>query len=208
VEFWQPSETLEAMLKQTEAARIMRIDRLKDFVRINAERLAKLKEELRTLPEQIAKWEAERAHLEASTAVGLVMGQEVPKPAAVEVLPEFRAIKDIPYAMFKAYDGVWLDPAGNRVANVMDPERQIRPRDTTFTELVEAMADAREKQGEPAQYACDFCRDGQRFMPGFREFVLDAMSVIGERPRAGDLHSMHMAYKAGLEYGKETTDAR
>lgn len=77
------------------------------------------------------------------------MGQEVPKPAAVEVLPEFRAIKDIPYAMFKAYDGVWLDPAGNRVANVMDPERQIRPRDTTFTELVEAMADAREKQGDP-----------------------------------------------------------
>lgn len=37
VEFWQPSETLEAMLKQTEAARIMRIDRLKDFVRINAD---------------------------------------------------------------------------------------------------------------------------------------------------------------------------
>ena len=85
VEFWQPSETLEAMLKQTEAARIMRIDRLKDFVRINAERLAKIKEEIRTLPEQIAKWEAERAHLEASTAVGLVMGREV-KPESGELV--------------------------------------------------------------------------------------------------------------------------
>lgn len=43
--------------------------------------------------------------------------------------------------------------------------------------------------------------------PGFRDFVLDVMAVIGERPRAGDLHSMHMAYKAGLAYGKGETDA-
>jgi hypothetical protein len=33
-------------------------------------------------------------------------------------------------------------------------------------------------------------------------------SECGERPRAGDLHSMHMAYRAGLAYGKGETDAR
>lgn len=38
--------------------------------------------------------------------------------------------------------------------------------------------------------------------PGFRDFVLDAMGVVGERPRAGDLHGMHMAYKAGLAWGE------
>lgn len=43
--------------------------------------------------------------------------------------------------------------------------------------------------------------------PGFRDFVLDVMAVIGERPRPGDLHSMHMAYKAGLAYGKGESDA-
>lgn len=35
--------------------------------------------------------------------------------------------------------------------------------------------------------------------PGFRDWVLDLMATIGERPRAGDLHSMHLGYKAGME---------
>lgn len=33
--------------------------------------------------------------------------------------------------------------------------------------------------------------------PGFRDSVLDLMATIGERPRGGDLHSMHLAYQAG-----------
>ena len=35
--------------------------------------------------------------------------------------------------------------------------------------------------------------------PGFRDFVLDLMGIIGERPRAGDVCSMHLAYRAGME---------
>ena len=35
--------------------------------------------------------------------------------------------------------------------------------------------------------------------PGFRDFVLDLMGMIGERPRAGDVCSMHLAYRAGME---------
>ena len=44
--------------------------------------------------------------------------------------------------------------------------------------------------------------------PGFRAFVLDLMGIIGERPRAGDVSSMHFAYTAGLEHGREWTDER
>lgn len=40
---------------------------------------------------------------------------------------------------------------------------------------------------------------GYENTPGFRSFLLDAMATIGERPRAGDVASMHMAYKAGRE---------
>ena len=40
---------------------------------------------------------------------------------------------------------------------------------------------------------------GYEKTPGFRAFLLDAMATIGERPRAGDVASMHMAYRAGRE---------
>jgi len=55
-----------------------------------------------------------------------------------------------------------------------------------------------------------FAREGIGWdkTPGFRAFVLDLMGIIGERPRAGDVSSMHLAYTAGLEYGKEWTDER
>ena len=42
---------------------------------------------------------------------------------------------------------------------------------------------------------------GYQNTPGFRAFLLDAMATIGERPRAGDVASMHMAYTAGQEHG-------
>ena len=55
-----------------------------------------------------------------------------------------------------------------------------------------------------------FAREGIGWdkTPGFRAFVLDLMGIIGERPRAGDVSSMHLAYTAGLEYRKEWTDER
>ena len=49
---------------------------------------------------------------------------------------------------------------------------------------------------------------GYQNTPGFRAFLLDAMAVIaviGERPRAGDVASMHMAYTAGQEHGNART---
>ena len=66
---------LEDAVRSMETAREHRVAFLERCLTETTQRLAKLKEELRTLPEQIAKWEAERAHLEASTAVGLVMGE-------------------------------------------------------------------------------------------------------------------------------------
>ena len=61
------------------------------------------------------------------------------------------------------------------------------------------------------QYIDDlFAREGIGWAKttGFRAFVLDLMGIIGERPRAGDVSSMHLAYAAGLEHGKEWTDER
>jgi len=49
---------------------------------------------------------------------------------------------------------------------------------------------------------------GYQDTPGFRDFLLELMATIGERPRAGDVSSMHLAYTAGLEHGKEWTDER
>ena len=43
--------------------------------------------------------------------------------------------------------------------------------------------------------------------PGFRSFVLDLMGIIGEQPRAGDVCSMHLAYRAGMEQSQRETPA-
>ena len=46
---------------------------------------------------------------------------------------------------------------------------------------------------------------GYQNTPGFRAFLLDAMAAIGERPRAGEVASMHMAYTAGQEQASART---
>lgn len=38
---------------------------------------------------------------------------------------------------------------------------------------------------------------GYQDTPGFRDFLLELMATIGERPRAGDVAQMHLAYCAG-----------
>ncbi len=55
-----------------------------------------------------------------------------------------------------------------------------------------------------------FAREGIGWdqTPGFRAFVLDLMGIIGERPRAGDVASMHMAYRHGMEYAPTWTTDR
>ena len=49
---------------------------------------------------------------------------------------------------------------------------------------------------------------GYQNTPGFRAFLLDAMATIGERPRAGDVASMHMAYRAGMDAAPAWTTDR
>lgn len=68
---------------------VSRWDRIKMFLRdcitANTDCLANLKEELCTLPEQIAKWEAERARLESQTGLDLlraVVAEQGEKPGA------------------------------------------------------------------------------------------------------------------------------
>ena len=58
------------------------------------------------------------------------------------------------------------------------------------------------------QYIDDlFAREGIGWdkTTGFRAFVLDLMGLIGERPRAGDVSSMHLAYTAGQEQASART---
>ena len=43
---------------------------------------------------------------------------------------------------------------------------------------------------------------GYEKTPGFRDFLLELMATIGERPRAGDVAQMHLAYCAGMEQAK------
>jgi len=44
--------------------------------------------------------------------------------------------------------------------------------------------------------------DDVRKEPGFREFVLSAMAVIGSRPSGANISVMYLAYKGGAEYQK------
>jgi hypothetical protein len=44
--------------------------------------------------------------------------------------------------------------------------------------------------------------DAVRKEPGFREFVLSAMAVIGSRPSGANISVMYLAYKGGAEYQK------
>ena len=44
--------------------------------------------------------------------------------------------------------------------------------------------------------------------PGFRDFLLELMATIGERPRAGDVAQMHLAFCAGREAPPDWTTDR
>ena len=71
-EWHHAARKLEDALMAAEVARMSRADFLGKCITSTTERLAKLKEEVRALPEQIAKLEAERAHLESQTGADIV----------------------------------------------------------------------------------------------------------------------------------------
>ena len=161
---------LEDAVRAAETARADRIAFMGKCIASTTDRLAKLKEEIRTLPEQIEKWEAERAHLEASTAVGLMMGDvkggddhrpdEPSKSADTDNAVESSDGPDVaPPSVGKAegasnpfayrFDGagyqVSTDPTRKWYAITGVWEAGYRPHGKTRAEI-EAMADAREKQ--------------------------------------------------------------
>jgi len=171
VEFDSAAGLIAQVLQSLELSRIERLDHLRDMIKRNQAHLAGIKEELRTLPEQIAKWEAERARLESQTGLVLlravVAEQEAPKPApsedpSVPGLPPLRLREvwaewedeDDPSRQIVIFKGdtyrwsFWHAKApDNEIGERQFSGISLRPRGKTWKE-VEAMADAAEKQGE------------------------------------------------------------
>ena len=71
-EFHRAADSLADTLARLDMARTARLAFLRECSKDSAARLAALKEEIRTLPEQIAKWDAEAARLESQTAEDLL----------------------------------------------------------------------------------------------------------------------------------------
>ena len=162
----------EDAAKAIETARQDRLTFLRDAIARNQERLADIKAEIRTLPEQIAKLEAERERLESQTGLDLlravVMGRA---PAAVEVAPSDPFVPGLPPLRLREVWAEWEvlergEPAdlllvfstdgrlckwaeGKEWFAVVEGSaiwdgRSMRPHGKTRAE-VEAMADARQK---------------------------------------------------------------
>lgn len=71
-EFHRAADSLADTLARLDNARLERLTFLRRCSKDSTARLAAIKEELRTLPEQIAKWDAEAARLESQTAEDLL----------------------------------------------------------------------------------------------------------------------------------------
>ena len=80
-EFHHAADGVGEALRRLEHARADRLAFLRRCSKDSTARLATLKEEVRTLPEQIAKWDAEAARLESQTAEDLLR-------QALEVAPK------------------------------------------------------------------------------------------------------------------------
>jgi phage host-nuclease inhibitor protein Gam len=205
-------------LRRLEHARADRLAFLRRCSKDSTARLATLKEEVRTLPEQIAKWDAEAARLESQTAEDLL--RQALEPARKEKPEPYRA--GLPPERLRKVWAEWEGEHGTRVrfsgergenyeydkypghtapADAVVWTGKYRPHGATWAR-VEAMADEAERAlprpvencghvaadgtcGHPnaltpechdgvvcpvkaekqaGQYACDFCRDGRRFM--------------------------------------------
>lgn len=79
-EFHCAADSLADTLARLDNARLDRLTFLRRCSKDSTARLAAIKEELRTLPEQIAKWDAEAARLESQTAEDLLRQALDPAP--------------------------------------------------------------------------------------------------------------------------------
>ena len=194
-DFHHAAGKCEDAMRALEDARQDRIAFLHRCITENTDRLIKLKEEVRTLPEQIAKWEGERARLESQTGLDLLRavvaerGEKPGEPSAgdltyaaqppgrvlVDGKPEDPFVSGLPPLRLREVWAEWEvlergEPAdlllvfstdgrlckwaeGKEWFAVVEGSaiwdgRSMRPHGKTHAE-VEAMADAREKQGEP-----------------------------------------------------------
>ena len=129
LEFSAVRASVAQAVKQAERARQLRIESID-------RQLPALESDITTKQQEVAALRAERERLQAQTGHDLVA--EILGPI------EYRRVKNIPQALLDSHDGIWLDEAGDRVAD-MKPERRIRPRGTTFGAL-QTKADAAEKK--------------------------------------------------------------
>ena len=157
-------ETMEA-LRHIDEARKERILFLCKCSTDNGARLAAIKEELRTLPEQIAKWDAEAARLESQTAEDLLrqalepVQEEKPEPYRAGLPPE--RLRKV-WAEWEQIDGPIYEFQCSKYRWKQNPREQpwwdigpehtwsnrYRPHGATWAR-VEVMADEAEKKPEP-----------------------------------------------------------
>ena len=165
-EFHHAAEGVGEALQRLERARLDRLAFLRQCSKDSTARLAALKEEVRALPEQIAKCDAEAARLESQTAEDLLRQaleagrQEQPQPELYRPgLPPERLRKV--WAEWEMVDGVVYVFQGNKYRCTYRPTTEwwdigaehtwhasYRPHGATWAE-VEAKADEAEReQGE------------------------------------------------------------
>jgi hypothetical protein len=96
-EFHRAADSLADALARLDNARLDRLAFLRRCSKDSTARLAALKEKVRTLPEQIAKWDAEAARLESQTAEDLLR-------QALEPMPKCDAERAAEHVTVAAFD--------------------------------------------------------------------------------------------------------
>ena len=166
-EFHRAADSLADTLARLDNARLERLTFLRRCSKDSTARLAAIKEELRTLPEQIAKWDAEAARLESQTAEDLLrqalepVQEEKPEPYRAGLPPE--RLRKVWAEWKEKHSGVyvfrkssyrssaWLaDWADSKIGTENNWRNHLfRPHGATWAR-VEAMADEAEKKPPPA----------------------------------------------------------
>lgn len=195
VEFHRAADSLADTLARLDNARLERLTFLRRRSKDGTARLATFKEEIRTLPEQIAKWDAEAARLESQTTEDLLrqaleLAQEKPEPYRAGLPPErLRKVwaewEDEEGDILKfSQDGQEFDwirvgiaqfsPADVRWEPVkeLDSAERFRPHGATWAQ-VEAMADEAEKKPAPTLL------DLTKLPPGTEVQLMEACNTSG-----------------------------
>ncbi len=209
VDFTYAADALSDTMRHLEQGMEARLKFLRRCVTENTDRLAKLKEEVRTLPEQIAKWEAERARLESQTGLDLlraVVTGRAPEPEQPMMRCPFCRRE---YPDCDGVGVVFCDPKRGgcgfcRHVELKGVDGLLSDRTVMVcsacstvinTSEVESMADAREKQVQPALLdlrtlkvgtVCEATGEiltylGRRIKPGETFHVVEPDDGIGDK---------------------------